>query len=417
MVLGSKPRHCVVERNPLWIFSCFWPLNCLFSAFAELSRSVRSKQFQIRLILRNSKKQGAPSGFLARLVKNPLFYKALVGRLVVSLIFSSTLLLSPATASAGAFSFVGDFFSGKSAKASQSAQNNSQNMPLLQATISPDPSFARGGGDITVLGDGALLPDTGPIGTQADIEDDPIGNGQISIYVVHNGDTLGQVAKMFGVSINTIKWANDISNGVITPGQKLIILPVSGIQYDIKKGDTIKSIAKKFKADVGEILTFNGLSEDSALNVGDTIIIPDGEIAPAPTSTVKPTAKVRGVSKVPAYEGYYIRPISYEEGRRTQGIHGYNGVDIGASTGTSIRASAEGEVIVSKNSGYNGGYGKYIVIQHGNGTQTLYGHLSAAVVQAGAHVTQGQIIGFVGNTGHSTGPHVHFEVRGAKNPF
>jgi murein DD-endopeptidase MepM/ murein hydrolase activator NlpD len=312
---------------------------------------------------------------------------------------------------------VGGLFSGKSVKAEQSVQNNSQNMPILQATVSPDLSFARGGGDITVLGDGSLLPETGYIGTQADIGDESVNSGQISIYIVREGNSLGQIAKMFGVSVNTIKWANDIKDGTITPGQKLIILPVSGIQYDIKKGDTVKSVAKKFKADVGEILTFNGLSEDSELNIGDTIIIPDGEVAPTPTSKPRPTSKVRGAKNVPNYTGYYTRPISYEEGHKTQGIHGYNGVDIGASTGTSIHASAEGDVIVSRNSGYNGGYGKYIVIQHNNGTQTLYGHMSAAVVPEGAHVTQGQIIGFVGNTGHSTGPHVHFEIRGAKNPF
>jgi murein DD-endopeptidase MepM/ murein hydrolase activator NlpD len=290
-------------------------------------------------------------------------------------------------------------------------------MPILQATVSPDPDFARGGGDITVLGDGALLSDTGPLGTQADIIDEPVNNGQISIYVVHSGDSLGAIAQMFGVSTNTITWANDIKGGVIKPGQKLVILPVSGVKYDIKKGDTLNGIAKKFKADAGEILAFNGLSEDSILNPGDTIIIPDGEVAQAPSGTSSSASRVRGSSGVPDYKGYYIRPISYDEGRRTQGLHGYNGVDIGAAIGTPIHAAADGVVIVSRNSGYNGGYGEYVVIQHGNGTQTLYGHMSAVVIKEGTLVSQGQIIGFVGNTGRSTGPHVHFEVRGAKNPF
>ena len=222
-------------------------------------------------------------------MKKSLFCKLFVGRLVLSLVFSSTILLSPSVASAGVLSFVGGLFSGKSVKAEQSVQNNSQNMPILQATVSPDLSFARGGGDITVLGYGSLLPETGYIGTQADIGDESVNSGQISIYIVREGNSLGQIAKMFGVSVNTIKWANDIKDGTITPGQKLIILPVSGIQYDIKKGDTVKSVAKKFKADVGEILTFNGLSEDSELNIGDTIIIPDGEVAPTPTSKPKPT--------------------------------------------------------------------------------------------------------------------------------
>src|SRR6185503_16107771 len=105
-------------------------------------------------------------------------------------------------------------------------------------------------------------------------------------------------------------------------------------------------------------------------------------------------------------------------GIKTQGIHGHNGVDLASSYGSDILASAEGEVIISKNSGWNGGYGSYIVIKHGNGTQTLYGHLSATTVSVGDHVTQGQLIGKMGHsgqvTGH-TGTHLHFEIRGARN--
>ncbi len=102
---------------------------------------------------------------------------------------------------------------------------------------------------------------------------------------------------------------------------------------------------------------------------------------------------------------------------RTQGIHGYNGVDLGASVGAPVRAAAGGTVMLSRSGGYNGGYGNYIVIKHPNGSQTLYAHLSSNAVAAGQVVTQGQTIGAVGNTGRSTGPHLHFEVRGGKNPF
>ena len=85
--------------------------------------------------------------------------------------------------------------------------------------------------------------------------------------------------------------------------------------------------------------------------------------------------------------------------------------------GAPIRASASGDVIVARSSGWNGGYGKYIVISHPNGTQTVYGHMNAVAVQAGWHVAKGQVIGELGNTGNSTGPHIHFEIRGARNPF
>ncbi|PIQ67135.1 MAG: hypothetical protein COV95_00370, partial [Candidatus Zambryskibacteria bacterium CG11_big_fil_rev_8_21_14_0_20_40_24] len=115
-----------------------------------------------------------------------------------------------------------------------------------------------------------------------------------------------------------------------------------------------------------------------------------------------------------SYDGYYIKPVN---GRRTQGIHGYNAVDLGAPAGSPIFAAAPGVVIISRNSGWNGGYGRYIVIRHDNGTQTLYAHNSENIVYEGTSVVQGQVVGYVGSSGKSTGPHVHFEIRGAKNPF
>ena len=110
-----------------------------------------------------------------------------------------------------------------------------------------------------------------------------------------------------------------------------------------------------------------------------------------------------------------MRPIV--GGRKSQGIHGYNAVDLAAPTGTPIIASASGKVIIARSSGYNGGYGLYVVISHPNGTQTLYAHMSKVNVSVGRFVERGEIIGAVGNTGKSTGPHLHFEVRGARNPF
>ena len=101
----------------------------------------------------------------------------------------------------------------------------------------------------------------------------------------------------------------------------------------------------------------------------------------------------------------------------SQGIHGYNGVDVSAPSGTPIYAAAGGTIVVAKGGGgYNGGYGNYIVIDHGNGTQTLYAHMSSLAVSGGS-VSKGSLIGYVGSTGRSTGNHLHFEVRGAKNPL
>lgn len=111
-----------------------------------------------------------------------------------------------------------------------------------------------------------------------------------------------------------------------------------------------------------------------------------------------------------------MRPVS--GGVRTQGIHGYNGVDLASAYGAPIYAAAAGEVIIShSDGGWNGGYGNYVVIRHDNGTQSLYAHNSSNAVSVGETVTQGQVIGYMGATGKATGTHLHFEIRGATNPF
>jgi murein DD-endopeptidase MepM/ murein hydrolase activator NlpD len=301
-------------------------------------------------------------------------------------------------AHAGVLSFLAGVLGDKEANAgSGDSRYNSQNIALLEAPHSE--KLAIGGGDISIVNNEALEYAEGIDETQ---------NDQISVYIVRDGDTLSQIAKMFSVSVNTIIWANDIARGSITPGQELIILPVSGIRHAVVKGETLQSIVKKHGGDLEEVLQFNNLSENVVLAVGDEIIIPDGE-------ATAPTKAATSIASKPSTAGFYVRPIS--GGRRTQGIHGHNGIDIAASVGTPIYASAAGKVIVSRSSGYNGGYGNYVVISHSNGTQTLYAHLNSTAVAQGVSVVQGQVIGYLGNTGRSTGPHLHFEVRGAKNPF
>ena len=333
--------------------------------------------------------------------------------------FLTFALANPKTAEAGIFSFLFGSSEDKSnAKEMTASVANSQTMSLLQAATNPDPNPAKGGSDITIVGGIALLSDIGPSGTAADIEDGHNG-GHISLYVVRSGDSIGKIAKMFGVTSNTIIWANDIRNSIIKEGDTLIILPVTGIRYVAIKGDTIQSVVKKYKGDLNEVLQFNNLTEDSVLAVGDIVVIPDADMAyPKYSDSVTTydgyTNKSWGTSG-PNYKGYYIRPIV--GGVKTQGLHGWNGIDLASAIGTPIMAAAEGTVIISKNSGWNGGYGNYVVISHPNGTQTVYGHMSKTIVYSGQPVVQGQVIGYMGSTGHSTGPHVHFEIRGAKNPF
>ncbi len=335
--------------------------------------------------------------------------------IVVFIVFSA-ISLSPTRAEAWSFASILESLSNNSPKTSEVSKTdqNSQNIPLLQSSVNFDLLAAKGDGDIITVGDEALVSENGPSGTLADISD-TANTGQISKYMVRKGDSLGSIAKMFGVSQNTIIWANDVTASTIKEGQILLILPVSGTVHTVVKGDTLKSIAKKYKADSNEILQFNDLDKDAPLAVGDSIIIPDGEgAAKVSAPRINTNEPFRGGSG-PNYAGYYIRPLI--GGVKTQGLHGYNAVDIGTPVGTPLLAAAAGEVIISKSSGYNGGYGKYVVIAHYNGTQTLYGHMSNPYVVVGQKVVQGQVIGLSGNTGKSTGPHVHFEVRGAVNPF
>lgn len=323
-------------------------------------------------------------------------------------------LFSPThKADAGILSFVEGLFKGV-AVAEETINKNSQTAIVLEAVLNSDLGGTEGETDIAVVSGSAIMPDTGPAGTLIEAEQGrEKKNGEISVYVVRKGDSLSEIADMFGVSVSTIIWANDIGAGkTIREGQTLVILPVSGLEYTVQKGDTVESIAKKYKADPERIAEYNDIS--GALAIGDTVIIPGGT-KEAPRPAVVPSASLARATDGPSYAGYYMRPVA--GGRRSQGLHGHNAVDIAAPYGTPIVASADGTVIVSRNTGWSGGYGKYIVIEHGNGTQTLYSHNSENIVEPGQKVIQGQVIGFVGSTGRSTGNHVHFEIRGARNPF
>lgn len=328
------------------------------------------------------------------------------------LVFVGSLFILPLFAYAGIFTFITSLFSSNQ-EPRPLVVSNSQTIALLQAPVNSDPVLlAKGGGDITIVNGTALLPESGPNGSLADVETSANPNGHISVYIVREGDTLSQIAKMFGVTTNTIAWNNDIQKGVIRPGQTLIILPITGVSHTVKKGDTIENIAKLYKADAGEIRQYNEITASAALAVGSVIVVPDGEMAPVATSPV--TSNLHGAGG-PSYVGYYIRPVL--GGAKTQGLHGYNAVDLATYWGAPILAAAAGQIIIAREGGWNGGYGNYVVISHNNGTQTLYGHLSSVIVFSGQQVVRGQVIGYEGATGKATGPHLHFEVRGAKNPF
>lgn len=327
---------------------------------------------------------------------------------IISFVFS-TIFFDTKIANAGIVSIVNSLVGSESASAKSNPPvvMNSQNMPILQAAINHDPNPNKSSDSLPIQGN-VLSAEI----LSSSIVDDAESNTSISTYIVRDGDTLSSIAKMFNVSVSTIVWANDLggSKSVLRVGQTLIILPVSGIKYTVSKGDTISAITKKYKADIEEVLRYNDITINTKLVAGQTIIIPDAEIS------VASKISSGGSAGLPAYSGYYIRPLI--GGYRSQGLHGHNGVDLAAPIGTPIRASADGVVIINlADGGWHGGYGNYIVVSHPNGTQTLYAHISKSATHVGDKVEQGETIGYVGSTGRSTGPHLHFEIRGARNPF
>lgn len=339
----------------------------------------------------------------------------IIGGAVVLAVSVSALLLSSKTVHAGLVSFFSSIMGSERASAKVEPSNapvNSQKLALLEAAANIDPNPEKSGDIVPVENGETLVADIAAGESEAG---GPV-NTQVSTYIVRGGDTISGIAEMFGVSVNTILWSNNLtSKSILRTGERLVILPISGITYTVKKGDTLQGIAKKYGADMNEVLAYNDLPSPSALQVGATVIIPNAEITiSVPTKVVvgnNPAHDTNG----PSYPGYYSRPIA--AGYRTQGLHGYNGIDLADRTGTPIYASAAGTVIVSRSGGWNGGYGTFIIISHSNGTQTLYAHNSKNLVSVGDSVAKGQEIALMGATGLATGPHVHFEIRGAKNPF
>lgn len=319
-------------------------------------------------------------------------------------------------AHADIFSFVAGIFTGKTSSSTETEGTvpKSQTMALLKAAINEDPNPNKNTPEPVIVDGTSLLSEIGPAGTIVDAQksEEIFDNSQIQTYTVRSGDTLPQIAKVFNVSVKTIQIANDLTTTVIKEGQRLLILPISGIQHSVRSGETISGLAKAYKLDISDIAQYNHLEPDAKLAIGDIIFIPSDEV-PATPSTTKTPAKIAPSKIVPG--SYFIEPLARFV--KTQGIHGHNGVDLAAPVGTKIMAAASGEVILSRLGGWNGGYGSYIVIQHPNGLQTLYAHASALYVTEGQHVVQGQAIAAVGLTGKTTGPHVHVEVRGGVNPF
>ncbi|HNP89671.1 MAG: Murein DD-endopeptidase MepM [Microgenomates group bacterium ADurb.Bin219] len=242
-------------------------------------------------------------------------------------------------------------------------------------------------------------------------------------YLVQTGDTVSGIAQKFDVSIDTLRWANDLTSvAAIKPGQVLKIPPVTGVVHKVKKGDTVYSVAKYYSIDPQGIVDFpfNTFVNDETfeLAVGQILIVPDGakpkEIPWSPGSYIAQRTPDAGTVVA---SGRFVWPAA---GAISQNFRWYHkAIDIANKNMPPVLAADSGKVLVA---GWpdNVGYGNRVMIDHGNGFITLYGHLARIFVTAGQTVNRGDQIGQMGSTGRSTGPHLHFEIRtggGLLNPM
>jgi len=205
-------------------------------------------------------------------------YSALIVVISCAILVSATNLAAGKESSGFLFGYLGsteDNYENPLAN-KMSLQTNKKNdlnsIELAHANIAPDPNFKEEEEAIIIQGDGALVGLTGPV------RKDPEEDGGVKIYEVQNGDTVGAIATKYGITINTILWANDIDNvDSIMPGDKIFILPVAGLSHIVKKGDSLDSIASKYKADKDKIIAFNDLPANGEIKEGQSILIPGGQ--------------------------------------------------------------------------------------------------------------------------------------------
>ncbi|BBB91226.1 MAG TPA: peptidoglycan DD-metalloendopeptidase family protein [Methylomusa anaerophila] len=215
-------------------------------------------------------------------------------------------------------------------------------------------------------------------------------------HVVAEGETLSAIAARYNIDLDTLLSANPGVNELIHAGDELVILPQKGIVYEVDSGDSLWWIANTYGVDVETIIKANN-KKDDLINIGEKLFIPGARYARAAT-----TASRAGVSRfVWPTNGELSSPFGWRWGR----LH--EGVDIANDVGTHVMAARSGRVVWT---GWRGGYGYTVMIDHGSGFMTLYGHLDDFFVQRGQFVRTGQRIASMGNTGNSTGPHLHFEV-------
>lgn len=274
-------------------------------------------------------------------------------------------------------------------------------------------------GEVLISDDSGYLVKINP---QTD-ESSRIGLTDYAVHTVSSGETMSGIAEKYGIKFETIMWENNIANAnALRIGQKLMIPPVDGISYKVASGDNLQKIAKKYNVSAESIIAQNGL-ESETIHKGQALFLPQAKpiVPPQIAGNIRNPAASRGIyrstvaanpsSAIPDIGKIFIFPTT---GKITQGYKaGHYALDIGDRSMPPIWAAAGGTVIKASSGTWGGGYGTHVIIDNGNGVQTLYGHMSSLNVSEGTWVNQGDVIGIMGNTGRvygATGIHLHWEV-------
>ncbi|MFO7942258.1 MAG: M23 family metallopeptidase [Bacillota bacterium] len=231
---------------------------------------------------------------------------------------------------------------------------------------------------------------------------DPPLHAQVIEYEVESGDTLSEIANSFGTDAETLAIINDLSNwNALQPGDTLKILTVSGLLHRVGPGESASAVADRHGVNLADLLAANGLREGEDLPVGEEVIVPGAR------PEREAVLAVRGELYRWPTRGRISSPFGYRWG----GFH--TGIDIATGTGTPVTPTRAGRV---SHAGWRGAYGYLVIVDHGGGMSSYYAHLSAITANVGQNVTQDTLIGRVGSTGRSTGPHLHFEIRENGDP-